>query len=123
MPAILAPMIRWAARISGLLVALAFGLLFLGEFFQPHSGPPPGAKEWTGILLLAAYCVGMLLAWRHELTGALISLTALNALAFLVPFWQYTVLFVISIPAFLYLADWLLEHNMNHDAGHRPRHA
>ncbi|MBL8177849.1 MAG: hypothetical protein JNK48_24435 [Bryobacterales bacterium] len=118
MSAILSPMIRWAARISGLLVALAFGLLFLGEFFQPHSGPPPGVKEWTGILLLAACCAGMLLAWRHELAGALLSLIALNALAFIVPFWQYTVLFVISIPSFLYLADWILEHNAQQTGRH-----
>lgn len=111
MPGILTPMIRWAARISGLLVTFAFGLLFLGEFFQPHSGPPLGAKEWTGIVLLATCCVGMVVGWRHELAGALLSLIALNALAFIVPFWQYTVLFIISIPSFLYLADWLLEHN------------
>lgn len=118
MPAIVTPVIRWAARISGLLVAFAFGLLFLGEFFQPHTGPPPGAKEWAGILLLVTCCAGMLLAWRHELLGAVVSLVALNALAFIVPFWQYTVLFVISIPSFLYLADWLLEHNMERTTGH-----
>ena len=110
MSALLVPILRWAARISGLLVALVFGLLLLGESFQQHSGPPPSLREWTGILLLVMCCVGMLVAWRHELAGALVSLIALNALAFLVPFWQYTVLFLIAIPAFLYLADWLIEH-------------
>jgi hypothetical protein len=111
MSGLLVSILRWAARISGLLVALAFGLLLFGESFQQRSGPPAGLREWTGILLLVACCVGMLVAWRHELVGALVSLVALNALAFLVPFWQYTVLFLIAIPAFLYLADWLIEHN------------
>ena len=111
MPAILAPIFRWAARISGLLIVLVFCLLFVGEYLRVESPPPAGFREWAGILLLVACCAGMILAWHHELLGALVSLAALNALAFIVRFWQYTILFIVAIPSFFYLADWLIEHN------------
>src|SRR5260370_41013984 len=71
--------LRWLARLSALVIAGGFLLIVAGEMLSPHSSPPSHLREWVGILLLASTCVGMLLAWRWELPGALLSLASLAA--------------------------------------------
>jgi hypothetical protein len=69
--------LRWFARISGLLIAGMYTLMVIGEFTHPHSSAPSTVQEWTGIVLLTATCAGMLIGWRWELPGAILSLVAL----------------------------------------------
>src|SRR5690349_19346012 len=90
--------LRWIARLSALLIAGGFVVLVAGEMLAPHSAPPTKLIEWTGIALLTATCVGMLLAWRWELPGALMSLTALIAFSLLIKMGHHTVLFVFALP-------------------------
>ena len=61
------PLLRWAARLSALLVTGAYTLLMIGEIASPHSGGPSTFLEWTGIALLTIAALAMLLAWRWEL--------------------------------------------------------
>ena len=100
--------LRWIARLSGLLIAGGYVLLVIGEFTNPHSGPPPTFVEWVGIGLLTATCAGMLVAWRWELLGAILSLASLAAFTAVIHFNRHTVHVVLAVPGVLFLADWLL---------------
>jgi hypothetical protein len=100
--------LRWLARLSGLVVAGGYVLMVIGDVSQPHSGPPSTLIEWTGIVLMTATCAGMLIAWRWELPGAVISLVSLLAFTLLIRMGHHAVLIVLAAPGVLYMADWLL---------------
>jgi hypothetical protein len=100
--------VRWSARLAALLVVGAFVFLLAGEIFNPHSGSPTRFREWAGIGLLLAVIVGMLMAWRWELLGALLSLVALAAFIPVVRMHQYEPIIVIAVPGVLFLSDWAL---------------
>src|SRR5437868_5864202 len=100
--------LRWLARLSALVITGGFLLMVAGEMLSPHSNPPSHLREWVGILLLASTCVGMLLAWRWELPGALLSLASLAAFTAVIAFRRHTVHIVLALPGLLFLVDWLL---------------
>lgn len=100
--------LHWLARLSGLVVAGGYVALVVGDLTNPHSGPPSTLIEWTGIALMTATCAGMLVAWRWELPGALLSLASLVAFTLLIRMGHHTVLFVLPIPGILFLTDWLI---------------
>jgi|SRR5690242_13131883 hypothetical protein len=100
--------LRWLARLSALLIAGGYVYLVAGEMLAPHSAPPTKLIEWTGIALLTATCLGMLLAWRWELPGAMLSLGSLIAFSLLIKMGHHTVLFVFALPGTLFLVDWLI---------------
>jgi hypothetical protein len=100
--------VRWVARLSAVLVAGGFLFLVAGEMLSPHSGPPTHLREFAGIGLLAFAMAGMLLAWKWELPGALLSLGALATFVAVVRLNRYGVIAVIAIPGVLFLADWIL---------------
>jgi hypothetical protein len=100
--------LRWIARLSALFIGGAYVLMLAGEILTPHSGPPSTLIEWTGIVLITATCLGMLLAWRWELPGAALSLVSLIAFALLIRMGPHTVLYVLAVPGTLFLADAIL---------------
>ena len=100
--------LRWLARLSALFFACVFLLILVREFLAPQSGPPSGFVKWAGVLLLFIAVAGMILAWKWDLTGALIALAALVLHISLVRDRTYAVVWLATIPAVLYLADWLL---------------
>lgn len=102
-----ASVLRWIARLSALLIAGAYGLLVIGEITQPHSGPPTKFLESAGIALLTSTCIGMLIAWRWELPGAIASLASLVAFALIVRMRRHGILVVFAIPGILFVVDWL----------------
>ncbi len=104
--------LRWLARLSALVIAGGFLLIVAGEMLSPHSNPPSQLREWVGILLLASTCAGMLLAWRWELPGALLSLASLAAFTAFIAFRRHTVHMVLALPGLLFIADWLLSRRM-----------
>jgi hypothetical protein len=99
---------RWLARSAALLVAGAYLLLVAGEVLTPHSGPPTHLREWAGIALLSAAVAGMMLAWKWELPGALISLASLAVFVPLVHMRRYDVVAIAAVPGILFLLDWAL---------------
>src|SRR5437868_3289303 len=103
----LSPILEWLARLAGLVVAGGFVLILVAEFTQPHSAPPSTLTEWSGIILLTAASAGMLLAWRWELPGAVVSVAAIVTYALLIRTGRPGVLFVFAMPGILFLADWL----------------
>jgi hypothetical protein len=100
--------LRWVARLSGLVVAGGYVALAVGERVNPHSAGPSTLQEWAGIVLMTATCAGMVLAWRWELPGAVLSLTSLVIFTLLIRMGHHTVLFVLVTPGMLFFADWLL---------------
>jgi len=106
MPPIICLIIRWAARGTAVLIAVAFLAFVIGE--------PVGSlrviqfREWVGMVLLFAAVAGMLLAWKWELPAALFSLSALGAFAVVVHMHNYEVLAFAAIPNILFLLDWQL---------------
>jgi hypothetical protein len=115
--------LRWAARLSALLVAGAFFLLVAGEILTPHSGPPTHFTEWLGIGLLMVAVAGMLLAWVWELPGALLSLACLACWVAVIRTSKYGPIAVLAVPGLLFLGDWLLRRPAHahaaSDTGHR----
>jgi len=118
--------VRWLARLCGLLIAGMYIFFAVGEFTTPHSGTSPTFVEGTGIALLSATCAGMLVAWRWELTGAVISLVSLMGFTSLIRVNNHITTVVLAVPGILYILDWLLQRQrtvarlMRHD---RKRHS
>lgn len=100
--------VRWIARITALSIALLFLAFVLGEPWGPGALRILNARAWVGMALLFAAVAAMLLAWKWEFPGALISLFALGAFAAVVHMNRYDVLIIAAIPNLLYLVDWKL---------------
>ena len=73
--------IRWTARVLGVLIAGFFLFMFIGESSQRH--------DWGSLLhlnpvdvvvlaMMGLYCIGMVIAVFRERTGSLLSLGALG---------------------------------------------
>jgi hypothetical protein len=109
---VLSGILRWTARLCGLLVAGAFLLIVAGDLSQPHSTGPSTFLEWASIVLMTTACTALLFAWRWEWQGAAVSLAALGLVAFLIRGGQtfHIVLLVMALPGMLYAADWLAHH-------------
>ena len=101
--------LRWAARLSALLVVGGFLVLTVGDLSRPHSPGPSTFLEWAGILLLTTACAAMLAAWRWELAGGSLSLVAISIFAVVIrgSHTVHMVLLTMAIPGALYLLDWL----------------
>jgi len=100
--------VRWLARLSGLLIAGLYIFFAVGEFTTAHSGPSPTFVEGTGIALLTATCAGMVVAWRWELTGAIVSLVSLIGFTLLIRVNNHSITVVLAVPGILYILDWVL---------------
>ncbi len=103
--------VRWIARIwSGAVLALVVVQLM---FRSPTSEPLP-AVDWFLVGLWGAAVVGLLLAWRWEAGGALLTLGAMTLREvsfFLVKgFWTpaFLIIWVLVVPpAVLFLVAWM----------------
>ena len=60
--------IRWAARVYGLLLVGLFGFFAVGEGFNPFALTPSAA---VASALVGIALIGLLVAWRWELAGGL----------------------------------------------------
>lgn len=100
--------LRWMARIAAIFILGSWFLLLGGELLNPHSGPPSGWREWTGLALMTVSVLSLIPAWRWEFSGGLVSLVALAAFAAIVPFQEAMILVAMAVPGALFLADWLL---------------
>ena len=107
---VFAVVLRWTARVSGLVVAVAYAYLTIGEMAASHSGPPSTVLEWTGIVLLTIAAFALPFGWRWELPSALLSLAALALQAALIrgSATYHRVLLTMAVPAVLYCLDWLV---------------
>jgi len=102
--------VRWTARGTAVIVAACYFLLVLNEILEPHSGPPQNFREWAGIALLTSAALGMLVACKWELPGALASLVAIAAFVPAVHMHRYDVIAVAAVPGVLFILDWMLRY-------------
>jgi len=110
MPDGISSVFRWIARSTAILVAGAYLFMVAGEFLYPHSGPPSQVREWLGIALLALSVAGMLLAWKWELPGAVLSLVALAIFVPVVHFHGSGIIGIVALPGILFLLSWAARH-------------
>jgi len=116
MPNLFPTFVHWAARGLALLVAGFCLYLFLAEVIAPHSRAPVGFTEWGQIALLVTVVVGMLLAWKWELPGAVVSLLALATWATLVPLNRFPdIIVLLAAPGLLFISDWALHYGLEHN--------
>ena len=100
--------LKWAPRLASLLVGGAYLALLAAEVWRPHAGPPSNGREWLGIVLMSVAALAPLAAWKWQIQGALLSLTALLGFVLLVPMRRYDPMIVMALPALLFVADWAL---------------
>ena len=98
--------IRWTARVTAVAIAVVFLMFVLGEPRGSLRSISP--RDWAGMLFLFGAIAAMVLAWKWEFPGALISLFALGAFAVVVHINRYGVLAILAIPNVLFLLDWTL---------------
>lgn len=102
---------RWTARIWSVLVT---GLALVMAFSpDPNMTGPVPAEDWFLLSLWAAAVAGLLIAWRWELVGSLLTLGLLlfRELAWVILKGPWLVNFllvwlVLATPAVLYLLAW-----------------
>lgn len=106
--------LRWTARIWSLLVLI----IALVVIFTPDSyaAEPVPLKDWFLLGLLNAAILGLLIAWRWERLGALITISAsfLRDLSYIIlngRWHTFLLIFWIGAlpPALLFLAAWKMK--------------
>jgi len=103
--------VRWTAR-----VASAVSLLLLAAFaFGPHERGHATRQEWVGLAFFPiGVALGLLVAWRYELAGALLAVGSLGAFYVVYGWWIRGALprgpyfFLFTAPAVLFLIASLL---------------
>ena len=106
----------WFARAWSML-SLAFLLvMFIGEATMPAAALPNFSEAVLMLFFPLGVAVGLVIAWKRECLGALISLESIGAfymgIWFLhgnLPHGPYFLL--IAAPGALFLADWMLRQN------------
>lgn len=109
-----ANIIRWVARIwSLLLAAFAVTVMLLPD---PHATAPVPTEDWFLLSLWGVAVLGLLLAWKWELAGAVLAIAAMFAreLAWILLrgawFAGFLLLWAAVLPpAILFLISWWLE--------------
>ncbi|NNK81787.1 MAG: hypothetical protein HKO92_01565 [Flavobacteriaceae bacterium] len=87
----------WITRVLSILIIVGSIAFYLAYTLFPESGEgnPLTTKEVIGFCFVVIGFIGLLLAWKWELTGAIISLVAYVALAVIYP--------MILVPSPMYL--------------------
>ena len=77
----------WLTRVLSALIIVGSILLFIGYkvFPEPGEGNPITTKEIIGFCFVAIGFIGLILAWKWEIPGAIISLIAYAGLAVIYP--------------------------------------
>ena len=105
--------LRWILRISsGLIIAFSL-LMFIGEtFFGENPGKPLENNEILQLSITGIALIGLGLAWKWELFGGIISLTAYFVLAIINPIvLKATLVLIWPAIAILFIMLWVLSRN------------
>lgn len=106
-------LVRWLARATSLISIGLIGLFFIGEGFNVRD---VAAREWIGLLFFPVGVLsGLVLAWKRELLGALLSIGSL--VCFYIVYgllatgrfpkgWAFI---AFAAPALFFLVSWILE--------------
>jgi len=104
---------RRTLRIMSAIFIVFFLLMFIGEtFFQDEAfNPEPmGANSILQLLLFAVSMIGLVLAWKWELWGGILSLVALAVLAIVNPkVLDFPLLLIYPLTALLFIVLWAID--------------
>lgn len=108
--------LRWTARIWSILILVFLLFMFIGHIFFPEEGE----ASWKTIELIAAIffpigvCLGMIIAWKKELIGGIVTVVSFIIFCFLILIPRGAIgsmipmFLLISGPGFLFLINGLL---------------
>jgi hypothetical protein len=99
--------IRWIARILSALIILFWGYMIVGHLIGTEARPsrPLVASDTAQVAMMLLWLVGLAMAWRWELVGAVLALTGALIGALLNP--NALGLGVVpAVPALLFLFCW-----------------
>lgn len=105
----------WIARIWSVLSIAFLLVMFIGEMMMPSAALPNFAEGVLMLFFPVGVLIGMLLAWKKELPGALV--TIVSIVAFYAGIWllrgnlpRGPYFLLVAAPGLLFLADWWLYH-------------
>ena len=100
--------IRWVARIVGLLYIAFFLLMFIGESLSSSQETNSMTlREGLGFVFVFIFFAGLILAWKWEGIGGFIALG--GTIGWTIAIQAYSLITVIiAAPAILFLICWLL---------------
>ena len=79
--------VRWTARTLSVLILLFWGFFIMAGFVGSIRGEHPGTlstHDRIGLTLMFAWLLGLAVAWKWELAGAILTLTAILIQAFFI---------------------------------------
>ncbi|MEN8193329.1 MAG: hypothetical protein ABFS12_10975 [Bacteroidota bacterium] len=105
--------LRWILRISSGLIIAFFLLMFIGEtFFGENPGKPLENNEILQLSISGLGLIGLGLAWKWELFGGIIALTAYIVLAIINPIvLKATLVLIWPAISILFIVLWVLSRN------------
>ncbi len=111
-----AKIVLWVARVWSL-INLGFVILIMGgELLTPHAPPPTSARDIISMAFFLGMCLGLVIAWRWEAIGGVITLAGLAAFYITLyladgrlPRGPYFVL--VAAPGILFLVHWAMTHH------------
>jgi hypothetical protein len=115
--------LRWIARIWGIIIALVVVMIAITP--DPYAVGPPSGIEIFYLSLYAVSALGLLVAWKWELIGAIISIVAMLAQAISISIGEgfafyikgiVLVELVFFIPAILFIVCWTLSRRQREQA-------
>jgi len=115
--------LRWIARIWGIIIALVVVMIAITP--DPYAVRPPSGIEIFYLSLYAVSALGLLVAWKWELIGAIISIVAMLAQAISISIGEgfafyikgiVLVELVFFIPAILFIVCWTLSRRQREQA-------
>ncbi|MGD0017290.1 MAG: hypothetical protein ABSC38_07230 [Verrucomicrobiia bacterium] len=112
--------VRWIARILSVLIILFWGLFItaplVGSIRGEHSSGPLSMHDRMGLTLMFAWLLGLALAWKWELAGAALTLTAILIEAFFINWKVVMGLGMLPpITALLFLLCWWIGRQSRQD--------
>lgn len=106
----------WIARVWSVLSIAFVLLIFIGEAMMPSASMPNLSEAILMLFFPIGVGVGLIVAWKRECLGALISLESIGA--FYMGIWflrgnlpRGPYFLLVAAPGVLFLIDWVLRQN------------
>ena len=101
--------LRWIARITGLVFAVFWLLMFIGETLSSTEGANPIAiRDLIGLIAVFFYLIGLIIAWKWEGLGGIAAIVFVVVFALAMPDAPIPIYVIISMPGILFIACWLM---------------
>jgi hypothetical protein len=113
--------IRWISRITGGIILLFWGFIFLSDLFessQNRSANPADFYDIAYLTLMVISIIGLAIAWKWELLGGIITLAAYTINVLINP--RILVIyfhFILPLLGILFITVWNLSRKQNSGNG------